>query len=69
MGKEAYPNLIRFGISPGPGTQDFNQREKSHRLLEVKEEQGVTNDQLDYSGNLSPFAFEYFSPFPSSCLS
>lgn len=38
-------------------------------LPEVKEEQKVTNNQLDYSGNPSPFAFEPFAPFnPAASL-
>ena len=58
---ETHPNPVWFGSSSGWGTQDFNQRRaRSPELLE--EEWGVMNDQLDYSGNLSPFAFESFLP-------
>lgn len=57
------PCLIWY-FFPGPDTQDSNQRERGHGLLEVKEEQGVNNNQLNYSRNLSPWASES-SPSPA----
>lgn len=47
-------------VISGPGTEGFNQKKKREEPRTCRsKEQGVINDKLDYSGNLSPFALSF----------